>query len=79
MVLDDTSLLLLEAGCSWAALLLMTNWVAMLRSSSVVFLKMSTDAWKGYNSGTSRTPLLGTSATGTLGSWLGFLRPSGSP
>jgi hypothetical protein len=45
----------------------------MLRSSSVVSLMVPADAWKGRNSGTSHTLLLGASATGPLGLQLGLL------
>jgi hypothetical protein len=41
---DDASPLSLEARQSWTALLLAVCWVAMLRSSSVLFLMVSTGA-----------------------------------
>jgi hypothetical protein len=43
----------------------------------MVFLMVSTDAWKGRIIGMSRTPLLGTLSPGPLGPQLCFHQPLG--
>jgi hypothetical protein len=62
---------------SWAATLLVVYWVMTLCTSSMVFLMIWADAWKGCVSGTSHVLLLGASSPGPLGSRLCLLRPQG--
>jgi hypothetical protein len=66
------------SAATWGQAKFGTSLLVTLHSSSVAFLNMSINAWKGSVNNTSCMPLLDASTPGPLGSWLCLPQPLGS-